>query len=174
MPNAVMLLGNHEYMMLQYLSHDATDIDRHRWNRNGNSPTLDAYFKLEAKEQQGILDYLKSLPTHLEIEAGSKRFYLVHGFPGENIHDEVWSRPELDTPNPMPGYQVVIGHTPVLNLVKPAEEQLEYAADLERRGDHLKIIHASGFINIDCGCGHGMPIKALACIRLEDMVEYYK
>lgn len=42
MPNAVMLLGNHEYMMLQYLSPDDTDTEIHRWNRNGNAPTLAA------------------------------------------------------------------------------------------------------------------------------------
>lgn len=41
-PNVVMLLGNHEYMMIQYLSPDATAIEIHRWNRNGNAPTLAA------------------------------------------------------------------------------------------------------------------------------------
>ena len=34
MPNAIMLLGNHEYMMLQSLSPDATDIEIRRWNKN--------------------------------------------------------------------------------------------------------------------------------------------
>lgn len=33
MPNAIMLLGNHEYMMLQFLSPDATDIEIRRWNK---------------------------------------------------------------------------------------------------------------------------------------------
>ena len=45
--------------------------------------------------------------------------------------------------------------------------------DLEERGEHLRICHALGFIDIDCGCGSEMPIQALACIRLENMVEYY-
>ena len=173
-PNMVMLLGNHEYMMLDYLKPDPDPIAIRRWNRNGNRPTLDAYLKLEARDRQAILDYLKSLPTHLEVEVNGQRFYLVHGFPGANVHDEVWHRPEMDTPNPIPGYQVIIGHTPVLSLIKPEEEKVRYAMELERRGEHLHICHAEGFIDIDCGCGHTYPIKALACIRLEDVVEYYR
>lgn len=172
-PNMVMLLGNHEYMMLDYLNPDPDPIAIRRWNKNGNRPTLDAYLRLKAREQQEILDYLKSLPTHLEVEINGKRFYLVHGFPGENVHDEVWYRPEMDTPNPIPGCQLIIGHTPVLSLIKPEEERVKYAVELESRGEHLRICHAAGFIDIDCGCGHAYPIKALACIRMDDMVEYY-
>lgn len=33
MPNVIMLLGNHEYMMLQYLSPSATGTEIRRWNR---------------------------------------------------------------------------------------------------------------------------------------------
>ena len=172
-PNMVMLLGNHEYMMLDYLKPDPNPIAKCRWNRNGNRPTLDAFQKLKAREQKEILNYLKSLPTHLELGINDQRFYLVHGFPGSNVHDEVWSRPELSTPNPMPGYQVIIGHTPVLSLIQPEEERIRYAVDLESRGEHLRICHAEGFIDVDCGCGHSYPIKALACICVENMVVSY-
>ena len=173
-PNIVMLLGNHEYMMLEYLKSDPDPIAKRRWNRNGNRPTLEAFLKLKAREQKEILNVLKSLPIHLEVEVNDQRFYLVHGFPGSNLHDEVWSRPEMGAPNPMPGYQVIIGHTPVLSLIQPEDERIKYAMDLESRGEHLRIFHAEGFIDIDRGCGHSYPIKALACIRMENMVEYYK
>ena len=43
MSNVIMLLGNHEYMMLQYLSPDATCTEIRRWDKNGNAPTLAAY-----------------------------------------------------------------------------------------------------------------------------------
>ena len=171
--NMVMLLGNHEYMMLDYLKPDPDPIAKRRWNRNGNRPTLEAFLKLKAREQKEILNFLKSLPTHMELEVNDQRFYLVHGFPGTNINDEVWSRPELSTPNPMPDYQVIIGHTPVLSLIQPEEEKVRYAMELESRGEHLRICLAEGFINIDCGCGHSYPIKALAGIRLEDMKAFY-
>ena len=99
---------------------------------------------------------------------------MVHGFPAENVHDEVWLRPEIDTPNPKPGYQVIIGHTKVLSLIKPEEEKIAFAMNLENRGEHLKIYYGPGFIDIDCGCGYDMPIRSLACIRLEDMIEYFQ
>lgn len=159
--------------MLDYLKPDPDTITIRRWNRNGNRPTLDAYLKLKAREPQEILGYLRSLPTHLEVGVNGQRFYLVHGFPGSNVHDEVWCRPEMDTPNPIPGCQLIIGHTPVLSLIKPEEERVKYAMELESRGEHLRICHADGFIDIDCGCGHEYSIKALAAIRLEIMKADY-
>ena len=173
MPNAIMLLGNHEYMMLQYLSPEATSTEIRRWNRNGNAPTLAAYLKQKAKVQQRIRTYLRTRPTHLELEINGNRFYMVHGFPGDNVHDEVWTRPTMESENPIPNCRLIIGHTKVLSLIQPEEKRINHALDLENRGEHLNILHAPGFINLDCGCGYNMPIKALACIRLEDMCEFY-
>lgn len=173
MPNAVMLLGNHEYMMLQYMSPSASETDIRRWNRNGNAPTLASYHRLENEEQRKILGYLRALPTHLEVTVNGTKFYLVHGFPGANVHDEVWGRPTLKTPNPVPEHQLIIGHTPVQYLIESEKEQLLFEKDLEARGEHLRVTHTPGFIDIDCGCGHSLPIKALACLRLEDMEGYY-
>ena len=173
MPNVVMLLGNHEYMMLQYLSPDATGEEIRRWNRNGNAPTLAAYLKQRAKVQQKIIAYLRSLPTHMDIEVDGKRYYMVHGFPGDNVHDEVWTRPTMESENPIPDCRLIIGHTKVLNLIEPQIDRLKLMFELEDANNHLKILHAPGFINLDCGCGYDMTVKAMACIRLEDMVEYY-
>ena len=173
MPNVIMLLGNHEYMMLQYLSPDATGIEIRRWNKNGNAPTLAAYLKQKGKVQQKIISYLRSLPTHLDIEVDGKRFYMVHGFPGDNVHDEVWTRPTVESENPIPDCRLIIGHTKVLSMIQPEEKRIAYAMDLEYKHGHLKILHTTGFTNMDCGSGYDKPIKALACIRLEDMVEYY-
>lgn len=174
MPNVTMLLGNHEYMMLQYFNPDATEVDYRRWNKNGNAPTLAAFRKLSYGEQDRILNFLKARPAHLRLEVHGKCFYLIHGFPGETIHDEVWNRPELDTPNPVPDCHLIVGHTPVLEFIQPESEQEKFAQELESNGDHLKILHASGFTDIDCCCGYNLPIKALAGIRLEDMEEFYQ
>ena len=173
MPNVIMLLGNHEYMMLQYLSPDATSTEIRRWNRNGNAPTLAAYRKQKVKVQRRIIAYLRSLPTHLDMEIDEKRFYIVHGFPGENTHDEVWHRPTMESENPIPDYRLIIGHTKVLSMIQPEEKRIAYAVELEEKGEHLKILHTPGFVNLDCGCGTDMSIKSLACLRLEDMQEYY-
>ncbi len=173
MSNVIMLLGNHEYMMLQYMSPHATEKDIRRWNRNGNTPTLESFLRLDAGEQRKLLSDLQTLPTHLEVEVNGKRFHLVHGFPGENVHDEVWNRPNLKTSNPVPDCRLIIGHTPVLELIETEKEQNQFAEELEARGEHLRVTHTPGFIDIDCGCGYDIPIKALACIRLEDLAEFY-
>ncbi len=173
MPNAVMLLGNHEYMMLQYMAPDADGAAIRRWNKNGNAPTLDAFLRLNETEQRQILNFLRILPTHLKAEVNGKKFYLVHGFPGANVHDEVWGRPTMETPNPIPDHQLIIGHTPVQYLIEDEQEQIHFEIEIESKGEHLRVTHTPGFLDIDCGCGHHMPIKALACIRLEDMAESY-
>lgn len=173
MPNAVMLLGNHEHMMLRYYSPDAEEQEIKRWNKNGNAPTMEAFQKLGGAAQWRILRFLIKCPTHLELMVGDRRFYLVHGFPGDTAFDEVWKRPEADTPNPMPGTTLIIGHTKVISMMVPKEEREEYIEALLRRGEHLKILHAPGFLNLDCGCGYSLPVKKLSCLRLEDMAEFY-
>ncbi len=172
-PNMVMLLGNHEYMCLQCFSPNATEKDHRRWTRNGNAPTLAGLDALSDGEREDLLRYLKALPTFLEVRVGERDFYLVHGFPGESVHDRVWGRPTLDTPNPIPGRQLIIGHTPVLSLL--VEEALEdaYIFRMASRGERLTILHTPGYIDIDCGCGHPLPVKALACLRLDDGAEFY-
>ena len=67
---------------------------------------------------------------------------------------------------------MIIGHTKVLRMIQPEEKRIAYAMELEDKGEHLKILHAHDYINLDCGCGYDMLIKALACLRLEDMQEF--
>lgn len=174
MPNVTMLLGNHEYMMLQYFSPDATEADYRRWNKNGNGPTLAVFQKCSPDRQEEILNFLRARPSHLQLDVNGKGFYLIHGFPAGDVEDEVWNRPTLQTPNPVADCQLIIGHTPVLELIQLENKQEAYTQELERRGEHLKILHTPGFIDIDCCCGYDMPGKALACMRLEDMAEFYQ
>ena len=172
-PNMKMILGNHEYMMMQYYSPEATDVEVLRWSRNGNAPTVAAFESLQAEEQTEILDYLKNLPTHAESCLGGKSFYLVHGFPGENVHDEVWMRPNLQSDNPVHGKTLIIGHTPVINMMVGRENRDAYCRELISRGEHPRILHTDGFIDIDCCCSYEEPIKTLGCLRLDDMEEFY-
>ena len=171
--NVVMLLGNHEHMMLQYYRDQPSGFDCLRWRRNGNEATVDAFKRLDLNEQRSILQYLRGLPSHMEICVGEIPYYLVHGFPAARAEDEVWERPELYTHNPKPGYRVIIGHTPVLNLVVPREERQAYIQLLQSQKDHPRILFARGFIDVDCGCSYSEPMKTLGCLRLDDLSEYY-
>lgn len=171
--NMIMLLGNHEYMMMQYYSPEATDLEVLRWNRNGNTPTVSAFEIMEDAAQKEIIDYLHKLPTHEIISVKGKRYYLVHGFPGENTHDEVWIRPSLGDANPKDGCTLIIGHTPVLHMLKAREDRDAYTEELLGKGDHPRILHTDSFIDIDCGCSYDKPLKTLGCLRLDDMTEFY-
>lgn len=172
-PNIILLLGNHEYMMLKYFSSEATETEVRRWNKNGNAPTRDAYLELVPAEQMRITEYLQNLPTHMEISIGNNIYYLVHGYPGENVHDEVWYRPSMTDANPIPNTTLIIGHTPVPYMQETKENREQRIAEMIRNGEHPKILHTPGFIDIDCGCSLEDPIKALGCLRLEDMAEFY-
>lgn len=172
-PNMVMLLGNHEHMCLQCYRPTATELDYRRWNLNNNYPTIAGIEALQQPEREELFAFLESLPIHLELEVEGTRFYLVHGFPGETLHDEVWGRPAPSAPNPVPGARVIVGHTPVCCLGRSEAEEEEFCYRLNVLGEHMKIFHGEGFLDIDCCCGYDIPAAALACIRLEDLEEFY-
>lgn len=173
-PNMILLMGNHEHMMLQCCLRQASTLDYLRWNRNGNTHTIRSLRKLDSVEQKSIIHYLAKLQTHVEVNVASVPYYLAHGFPSDNPEEEVWKRPELHERNPKPGCCVVIGHTPVLNLVVPRQDRATYMQLMERNKEHPQILFASGFIDIDCGCSFPEPIKTLGCLRLDDLQEFYE
>lgn len=175
MPNVRMILGNHELMMREYLNPDATEKQINRWNRNRNTPTLYAFQRLTKQEQEMVLHFIQNLPYNAELTVGNMNFFLVHGWPGGNLHDAVWGRPDgLNSSYPLPGQQLIIGHTPVSYLMTGTDEKEEvYLKELESTGNHVKILHTPGFIDLDCGCGYPFYSCALSCIRLDDMAEFY-
>lgn len=172
--NITLLLGNHEEMCLRYHAPDATERVINHWNRNRNAPTLAGLARLTAEEKADLLAWLAALPAHLEVQVGERTFYMVHGFPGDTVHEQVWLRPQPDTPNPFPGKTLLIGHTPVVNLGRTDEEADVLLDELAARGEHLRIYHAPGFLDLDCLCGYDeYPARRLACLRLDDMQEFY-
>lgn len=173
-PNMVMLLGNHEAMMLRCCHKNVTALDCLRWSRNGNQSTVAAFRRLESREKRAMIEYLSALQTHVQIMVGEIPYYLVHGFPSDNPEDELWKRPELNERNPVAEARLIIGHTPVLNLVVPREERGRYIQMLEREKEHPQILFARGFIDIDCGCSYGDAMKTLGCLRLDDLTEFYE
>ena len=174
-PNITMLLGNHELMMLDYYSPGVTEVEISRWNRNRNLFTLLKYEALSPEEQEEILDFLKRLPDCMGIKVGEIDFWLVHGFPGSDTEEAVWNRPAgIETPNPLPDRQLIVGHTPVpLLLCRNDQEEEAYFRKMEMTGDHVRILFAPGYIDIDCGCGHSVPGASLGCLRLDDFSEFY-
>ena len=175
-PNMVMLLGNHEHLMLQVIE-TGSSLHYLSWMNNGGGQTVEQYLNLSSKDRSSLRSWLRKQPCCLEIEVQGREYLLVHGFPGPDQESCVWGRPNsvedraewIDE-----GKRVIIGHTPVLLLhAETEEEQDTYVHKLIHQDEHLRILHAPGFINLDCGCGHDLPVSRCACLRLDDMKEFY-
>lgn len=173
MPNAKMLLGNHEYMMLRALGFPKdSNIDDGRatahWYRNGGKVTHDHLKHLRKSLRQEIVDYLTGLPLHYDLEVNGRHYKLVHAAPEElyapeplyptPIHFSVWKR--LDPDAALPGdYTLVFGHSTTSHYQDAVPMELWYG---HRR------------IGIDCGSGHPEGSAGrLACLRLEDGAVFY-
>jgi len=160
-PNMIMLLGNHEQMCLDTLGPNNVCGRRNLWLQNGGGDTYcELMYMMTPAERHHILQYLSSLPDHLDIDVNGKKFHLVHGYPSDEPDIRIWERPLSFAPPPYPDRTVIVGHTPTcfMNL----DESNPFA-----------IWHGDGIIDIDCGCGNETPLRHLGCLRLDDMEEFY-
>ena len=160
--NVLMIRGNHEQMMLDAFA-PVNDFDAKRlWRYNGGGYTHRRMLHgMSVEERMEILQFVQNLPDHLEIEVNGQKFHLVHGMPGDTLHDRLWGRPEPPPVEPpIPGVTVIVGHT------------CTYWLELDE--DHpFEIWYGPGLIDIDCGCGNNTDMRRLACLRLDDMKEFY-
>lgn len=62
---------------------------------------------------------------------------------------------------PLSGHICIVGHTPTVFLTDGHDED-------------FSIWHGDGILDIDCGCGSMKAAhRRLACLRLDDMAEFY-
>lgn len=177
MPNVKMILGNHEFMLLDTLGYPydgfssglSVEEKLDLWCLNGGEDTLEAFSKLSHHEQDEVVHYLLSLPLNLDIEVCGKRYTLVHGSPVESYtegghyrsaaHCAVWRRVRrCDAPK---DGTLIFGHT--------ATKHYQYF-------DPMSIWYGPKMIGLDCGSGYHskhVPKGRLACLRLDDMKEFY-
>lgn len=173
MPNAKMILGNHEYMMLRALGQPYDDnYDDGKalahWYRNGGEATHLCWKFTRKAYRREIIEYLLHLPLSIEIRVNGVDYKLVHGAPEESydhdpkyknsIHYAVWKR--LDVSDAAPDdYVMIFGHTPT---------------QYYQNNSPMEIWRDKNRIGIDCGSGfpedgHGR----LACLRLDDGTVFY-
>ena len=178
MPNVKMLLGNHEYMMYHAIAHcqDAAEEKEHtnwrerrRWYQNGGRVTHDYLKRIPKAYRAEVFEYIKNLPLNIDVEVNGIKYKLVHGSPVENIMRSyyyarsyasiaefaVWER-WYETSFVPEGYILIFGHTPTCHY-----------HDVEP----WSIWRNEEAIGIDCGGGY--PEGRLACLRLDDMKEFY-
>ena len=176
-PFVRMIPGNHEDMMLSALD-GGYDMGRREdmrarsralalWYANGGEETHRSVARLSERERMRLFSCLRSLPLHLDAEVNGIRYRMVHAAPeeltpeGEDVRlFSLWQRVMPDDPLP-PGQTLIFGHTPT------ARYQDE---------DPLRIWYGENRIGIDCGSGFPEidPVYGrLACLRLDDMREFY-
>ncbi len=188
MPNIRMLLGNHEYMMLNAMApfneNDQYEFRFHEellalWYDNGGECTHRALLQLSEETRQEIFSWLWDLPLNIDIEVGGKKYKLIHAAPLDRYYDyhyfynnktefAVWHRWMPQDPDSM-GFILILGHSPT-RMFQP--------------NNPLAIWHAPSKRRIGIDCGSGFPLAKdehrrrplygrLACLRLDDMKEFY-
>lgn len=175
MANTTLLLGNHEYMMINALRHPEKTRYRSIWQRNGCEPTYDAFCTLDKDAQEDLLQYLESLPLQTEVSlkttkddstfvlvhAAPKELYETDGWQNENEREFVmWYRMPLVLPEQLSEKKLIFGHTPTENV-----QRIDWPK--------MRIAYGEGVIDMDCGCAYPQYGGQLGCLRLEDMTEYY-
>lgn len=163
-PNMTLLMGNHEQMCLDALWHTHQVGARELWKSNGGSSTYqELLYCRTGAERAEILKFMSQCPDHLDIVVENRKFHLVHAHPGNDHKTRIWKRPDRETTSPWEDVTCIVGHTPTPFLTRNTIEDF-----------HIWHSEDDGFIDIDCGCGNlHLPQRRLACLRLNDMAEFY-
>ena len=117
----------------------------------------------------GNLERFESIMRQINLKQEDRLYILVHASPVDNYYldplneyeygDEeyfaVWARWKPHYPIPV-GYNLIFGHTPTIYF---------------HNKELWKIWKDDRAIGIDCGCGYEQG--RLACLRLDDMAEFY-
>lgn len=162
--NIILLKGNHEQMCIDFFENN--DIS---WHFNGGQRTYYNILNRGLDYQENLRKYLKNLPYIKVID----KFILVHAglhffdnsdylsledFIKEQKEDHcLWDRINIGKECKYREYTVICGHTPVQLIAS--------------NNDDVRIIKRYGTIYIDCGCV--FLNGKLACLRLDDMAEFY-
>ena len=170
-PNMHMLIGNHEYMMLDVLSSPEIKFYRRCWHGNGGDITEYQYNELSNSEKKDIFEFIKNLPSNFDITVNGQRYILAHAYPQYKYYGQpvpmingyenetefiVWERgipPEIDDTI------IIFGHTPVFHYSDKNPCEIVSFDDTR--------------INIDCGAAYPVHGGRLGCMRLDDNKEFY-
>lgn len=129
---------------------------------------MNALFRMDTTEIEEIMDFIRKMPLTATVTVNDREYLLLHSCPPhlyngktltkENVWDfSLWTRVEPDDILP-DGRIFIFGHTPT---------------ECYQDKVPLSIYHGKGKIGIDCGSGNPHEVCRLACLRLEDMKEYY-
>ena len=174
--NVIPIVGDHDYRALRLLG----ELDRMlkgeaapdpeilgemtEWIQDGGQKTMEGFKALDDDMKEGVIEYLEDMSLYEEVEAGGKKYLLVHAgiadFDADTPLDDYMPEDFINEPADtqrrlIDGVTLVVGHRPT------------YEIEGAERG---KIYHGDGVSVIDCGAAFGEP---LACLCLNNGKEYY-
>ena len=201
LPNARVLKGNHEQIMLDAII-GQDPLDAETWDINGGWTTRQQLNDMEFEAYEELVRWMATLPLYAVAETDERPYLLVHAgiqteaaraflfehgvdcadgagavdadrellqqmLAVQSFDDLLWIRHGYwDAPTGLlsaegKGPVVVSGHTPTVFLTDGHDED-------------FSIWHGDGILDIDCGCGSMKAAhRRLACLRLDDMAEFY-
>lgn len=177
--NLKAIMGNHDRMMLNSLKNMDEDELR-RWNRNGNNTTLEGFNNLSENEQHKVLKFLDSLEyfkiiddKYFLVHAGIDMFKLKEDMSGKNFeealcsqeHQLVWVRDDFFMNKGLDNYKVIFGHNPRPYLDEKLNKEPEKPYKIwfdKKYNDKICIDTANCYEE-----------GRMACLRLDDMAEFY-
>ena len=163
--NIHLIKGNHEQMYIECYEEEFRDV--YGWFCNGGMVTFDQIVSKGHIYTDGVYKYIKKLPyikvvdKFILVHAGLHLPYNLNELTLEgllNLQEEdicLWTRSNIDKERRFEDYTIISGHNTVQSIEKSSN----------------KILHREGHIYIDCGCG--FEDGRLACLRLDDMKEFY-
>ena len=175
--NMHVVMGNHDLWLSTY-AYDLIEGKRHpehlrfmeadflNWiHYNGGYVTMDQFMDCDFPACYDMQEYMEKLPYYKELDLRGKKYMLVHAGLGPDwrmglpvceipVSDLIWPHIGIDD-NPYPDVTMIVGHMPT------------FLYGSQYNG---KILHGKNLLHIDCGCVFG---RALGCIRLDDMQEFY-
>lgn len=179
-PNAQLILGNHEALMLacDFLFEEVTEESLGRLNReqmmlleswyeNGGAPTISGLRRLLHRDPelvQGILEYLRDAPLYEWVDVGEKSYVLVHGGlgnfdPAKSLDEYEPDELLIERPGLNDRYYedatVILGHTPT---------------EFYGMANQGRMLRTDTWLDIDTGAAMG---NSPMLLRLEDEKEFY-
>ncbi|MGU8989570.1 metallophosphoesterase family protein (plasmid) [Clostridium perfringens] len=166
--NIVWIKGNHEELFEDYCETG----DGSLWFYNGGKSTFEEISKRGLDFQNCLYEYIRKLPLYKVVD----KFILVHGglyLPKNYLSMHInyilqeqdssfvlWDRSGVHDERVLDNYTIICGHTPVQTITNDYKNP-------------PAILHRNGRIFIDCGCCFKNSNGLLACLRLDDMMEFY-
>lgn len=155
--NVHVILGNHDYMVLQNLvslmceEDSGTDDSVSVWTDNGGRTTIDGILRLSDDEIMQLIEYISGFSKYEYLTIQGKKYILVHTIPQDFSEDKsldeydfyqlLWGRPDYNKRYFRDENTFLItGHTPTRCI---------------RSDGKYEVYKENGHIAIDCGCVYG-------------------